>query len=340
MEAAHYGRTTLKYALWVVISATFLPAICLAQDARQVAQKVLPSVVVITTYDSAGQPIMQASGFFVTENTVATNSHVIEGASEAKITLVVGNANSYSVTGVVALNQQRDLVLLKVANVRGVPLTVVSANQTEVGEEIYAVGNPKGFAGTISAGIVSSFGTRRIEGEDLLQVTTPISPGSSGGPVGNKIGEVIGIADASVSGGQNLNFAVPAAYLVSLITQIGSSQPLSFVTTPKSVRAAIDSNDWVLIDSTNDVAFYYAPKHIERSGAETVQAWVKHVPKTEAARLIFMEPDGDEPPLPATFAYVVWKEEYNCRQSSNRHLSLESYDNHGKRLRYTDVPEV
>lgn len=63
-------------------------------------------------------------------------------------------------------------------------------------------------------------GIRHLKGENLIQITAPISPGSSGGPVVNKKGEVIGIAVAFLSGGQNLNFAVPASYLAPLITDI------------------------------------------------------------------------------------------------------------------------
>jgi len=236
-RSSRFGFVAMKHFVYSVMSlsiaALFQASFCLAQDARQVARQVLPSVVVVTISDSAGRPLAQGSGFFVTENIVATNLHVIYGAAEAAIRLV-GNSKIYSVGGVVAVSKRRDLVLLQVSNVRGTPLALASANQTEVGEEIYVLGNPEGLEGTISTGIVSGIGTRRIEGEDLIQVTAPISPGSSGGPVVNKRGEVIGIAEASLSEGQNLNFAVPADYLVSLLTQVGSLQPLRSITSPSN----------------------------------------------------------------------------------------------------------
>lgn len=234
----------LRYILWLEIVALFHASICSAQDARQVAKLVLPSVVVITTYDSGGRRIGLGSGFFVTDvsqrpryydsnysTIVATNFHVVDGAAAADVKLV-GSTETYKVTGVVAVNKQRDLVLLKVSNVRGTPLTLASA-ETEVGEEIYIVGNPEGLEGTISTGIVSSIGTRRMGGEDLMQITAAISHGSSGGPVVNKRGEVIGIAQASLSEGQSLNFAVPSEYLATLLANRTSPQPLSSVTNPR-----------------------------------------------------------------------------------------------------------
>lgn len=85
-----------------------------------------------------------------------------------------------------------------------------------VGDEVYAVGNPLGLEGTFSRGIVS--GIRQIGSETLFQITAPISPGSSGGPILDTRGKVIGVAMATFKGGQSLNFAIPVAYLKSLLS--------------------------------------------------------------------------------------------------------------------------
>jgi hypothetical protein len=79
--------------------------------------------------------------------------------------------------------------------------------------------------GTFSQGIVSSI--RQIGSDKLLQITAPISPGSSGGPVLNSKGEVIGVSVATFRGGQNLNFAIPSNYLKDLIGKAGPPKPLS-----------------------------------------------------------------------------------------------------------------
>lgn len=95
----------------------------------------------------------------------------------------------------------------------------------QVGDSVFAVGNPQGLEGTFSQGIISSI--RQIGTETLLQLTAPISPGSSGGPVLNSQGEVIGVSVATFRGGQNLNFAIPAKYLRELLTRSGSAVPLT-----------------------------------------------------------------------------------------------------------------
>lgn len=103
-------------------------------------------------------------------------------------------------------------------------LTIGDSKLTEVGETVFAVGNPKGLEGTFSQGIVSSI--RDIDNKQLLQITAPISPGSSGGPVLNSKGEVVGVSVATFKGGQNLNFAIPSCYLTELLKGDHSDKPI------------------------------------------------------------------------------------------------------------------
>ena len=119
----------------------------------------------------------------------------------------------------------RDLALLRLQDAQAPALALGESSEVAVGDEIFAVGNPRGLEGTFSAGIIS--GIRRVGQDTLLQVTAPISPGSSGGPILNGRGEVIGVAVASFTGGQNLNFAVPADYLKALISRPQQLKPLS-----------------------------------------------------------------------------------------------------------------
>ena len=90
------------------------------------------------------------------------------------------------------------------------------SNKIEIGEKVVAIGNPLGYERTVSDGIIS--GLREEKGMKYLQITTPISPGSSGGALLNMYGEVIGITSMGYLGfAQNLNFAVPINYVCSLI---------------------------------------------------------------------------------------------------------------------------
>jgi len=175
--------------------------------------------------DVNGQPISLGSGFFVGDGVVVTNHHVIEGASAGRAKLI-GTETTYEVNGVIGRDEVADLVLLKVS-AKAPPLELGDSQQLAIGDDVYVVGNPKGLEGTFSQGIVS--GIRSVGSETLLQITAPISPGSSGGPVVDSQGRVVGIAVATFKEGQNLNFAVPVSYLKALVGEASSLgvQPIS-----------------------------------------------------------------------------------------------------------------
>ncbi|MGB7350500.1 MAG: trypsin-like peptidase domain-containing protein [Candidatus Acidiferrales bacterium] len=204
--------------IWVSIAFIFF-AVCAnlpAQTAPQLAQNTFPSVVMIVTSDANGQPLALGSGFSVGDAVIATNMHVIEGASAARIK-VIGRRATYTVVGVIGTDPTADLALLKVNGLNAPPLQLGDSKQAAVGDQVFAVGNPEGLEGTFSEGIVS--GIRTAGADTLLQITAPISPGSSGGPVIDSNGKVLGIAVATFKEGQNLNFAVPVSYLKALLAQ-------------------------------------------------------------------------------------------------------------------------
>jgi S1-C subfamily serine protease len=163
------------------------------------------------------------SGFFASDGIVATNLHVIEGAAKAYVKLV-GKETMYDVDGIVGLDRDNDLVLLEVRGTKAPPLLLGNAHQVAVGDQVYVVGNPEGLEGTLSQGLVS--GIRRLDSKTLFQISAPISHGSSGGPVLNSEGKVIGVAVAILEGGQNLNFAVPISYLGTTLSNLTPVRPL------------------------------------------------------------------------------------------------------------------
>lgn len=204
----------------VIITVATLVCCCsvaFAQSAREVAKKVSPSVVLLVMEDKNGQPLAMGSGFLVKDGIVATNLHVLEGASRGYAKLADGK-EKFNIAGTVAVDAARDIALLAVEEIKAPALTIGDSKQLAVGDEVYAVGNPRGLEGTFSAGIISSI--RKVGDDSLLQITAPISPGSSGGPVVNTKGDVIGIAVATFKGGQNLNFAIPSSYLSAMLGQI------------------------------------------------------------------------------------------------------------------------
>ncbi|WP_420127455.1 S1C family serine protease [Longimicrobium sp.] len=179
---------------------------------QQIALNTFPSVVLLSMSDENSQPISIGSGFFIDDNVILTNAHVIEGASFG-FAKPVGTETSFQITGTIGVDAQHDLALVEIEG-SGTPLRLSTSGDPIIGATVFAIGNPQGFEGTFSQGIVS--GIRAVGDARLLQITAPISPGSSGGPVLDDKGEVIGVATATYRGGQNLNFAVPAANIRDL----------------------------------------------------------------------------------------------------------------------------
>jgi S1-C subfamily serine protease len=181
------------------------------------AKKLMESSVTIYVFDRNGNEISLGSGVFVRKGTVATNFHVIEDGESFKI---VRNSDEKEADAeMLRFDKAHDLALLRVdESMPGKPLKIRS-DYPDQGSEILVVGSPAGLKGTVSNGIVSAVRKSDPYNFDLIQITAPISPGSSGGPVVNKKGEIIGISVASlaVKNAQSLNFAVPAKYLEHLL---------------------------------------------------------------------------------------------------------------------------
>ena len=150
--------------------------IVFGQSAKEIAKIGINSTVSIVTLDNISQPLGYGSGFIIGNEQIVTNVHVIEGGNSAYI-LKNGEQKKYSVDGYVAIDKLNDLVILRITGLYGSPLQLADSTLPEIGERIFAVGNPKGLDGTFSEGIIN--GVRTIQSRKVLQITAPISPGSS-----------------------------------------------------------------------------------------------------------------------------------------------------------------
>ena len=231
-----YLFTKLLALFFFILIVTAHSASADTQTPQQIAKKVFPSVVLLIMEDANGQPMSLGSGFFVQEGVIASNLHVVKGATRG-YAKIVGQGAKLNVEGIVGIDQERDLVLLKTLAPRIPYISLGNSDIVEVGEPIYAVGNPQGLEGTFSQGIVSSI--RQADSDKLLQITSSISPGSSGGPVLNSKGEVVGVAVATFQGGQNLNFAIPSNYLKTLLNDLKPLTPLSKLDDSKKKRSIL-----------------------------------------------------------------------------------------------------
>ena len=205
------GRVLILALVLTLTGVVFSPKTW-AIDAQGLFQRAKDSVVVVIEVDKEGKPKKFGSGFLMRRgDMVATNQHVIDGAEFIKVKLP--NGRVVDVEQVRAESKEHDLAVLVIPS--GGEGLELASGEPQVGEEILAIGNPKGLERTLSTGVVS--GIRQRGNTKVYQITAPISPGSSGGPILNSHGDVIGLATFYALDGQNLNFAVPASYIMELL---------------------------------------------------------------------------------------------------------------------------
>ena len=191
-------------------------------DLEELSARATAAVALIEI--EAGDRSRQGSGFLVdSEGLVLTNHHVIRGATNARVRLSSGDV--YDRVAVMATDERRDLAILKISGFALPTLPLGNSDEVRIGTDVVAIGSPMGLENTVSTGIISGRRTEP-EGFRLLQITAPASTGSSGGPVLDRTGRVIGIAASQFRNGQNLNFAVPINYARGMLAEI-DGEPLA-----------------------------------------------------------------------------------------------------------------
>lgn len=169
------------------------------------------SIVVVETFDAEGQEVALGSGVVIAPGVVVTNCHVFKGSTVAQVRYQHDRLEA-------ALRDSdtaRDLCSLTVDMLTAPPARLGSASQAQVGDRVYAIGAPQGLELTLSDGLISSL--RPLDGGNVLQVTAPISHGSSGGGLFDNQAKLIGITTMYLSDSQQLNFAVPVEWVNELV---------------------------------------------------------------------------------------------------------------------------
>ncbi|HET7543280.1 MAG TPA: serine protease [Polyangiaceae bacterium] len=184
----------------------------------QIAAQASQSVVVIITPEGRG------AGFVVGPNLVATCYHVIEAAD--RMAIRTRDGVEHAAHSVVQYSKADDIAVLAVDDLDAPRLRFGDFTAVAPGDPVTVIGHPRGLDSSVSTGIVSALRNTDTE-HPLLQITAPISPGSSGGPVLNQKGEVIGVTSFLLRNGQELNFAVPVPALTKLLALESEPIPLS-----------------------------------------------------------------------------------------------------------------
>jgi hypothetical protein len=266
-------------------------------DAGQIYKRVSPAVVLIEGLNSKRQPDKQGSGFLVSsDGRILTNFHVIAHSKEATVRLANGDA--YDDVQVLSVDKRKDIALIKIKAVDLAFMALGRSGSIEIGSAVYAVGNPLGLQNTLSQGLVS--GVRQFDGYQYFQISAPISPGSSGGPVVAADGTVIGIAVGSLEGGQNLNFAIPIDYAKGMLTS-NQPQPLTAFYEPepegeaKPVAQAAQESVTVPADAKKNLAAFLVSKLGQWKSPDVVSALGKPIREyaTEGAQAMKQYEYGD-----------------------------------------------
>lgn len=240
-----------------------------AKSIPDIASENNAAVVLVIAFDKNQKPLGSGSGFFVESNGVlATNFHVIKDASSMWVR--ISNGGLFPVKDILAIDKQGDIAVLKVQGRRLPTVTLGNSNNVKVGEAVIAIGHPLTLTislemeieTTTTQGIVSAIRTVKQSGRQLLQISAPISPGSSGGVLLNLEGEAVGMTTSTLVGGQNINFAIPVNQIKDVIfgrrerIQLAESAKLFYL---KGVLAA-DKMDL-------EAAEYFYKKALEKDPA-------------------------------------------------------------------------
>lgn len=188
----------------------------------------LPPASVKTLVERFGEGVVLVSspgglgsGFFITrEGHLITNAHVIEGERRLAVTVFRKDGDEFrrqkfEDVDIIATNPFLDLALLRVKLPEDYTPTIVyfsPDDRLRDGDTVFAIGNPLGLERSVSQGIVSRR-NRAEQGLTYIQTTTQINPGNSGGPLFNAHGEVVGVTNMKVMGGEGLGFAIPIRYV-------------------------------------------------------------------------------------------------------------------------------
>lgn len=192
------------------------------------------------------------SGFLYNDKgDILTNAHVVEGTSE--VTIKGLDSSLYKGT-VIGISNTVDAAVVRVPELAGKsPMKIRKSGKTEVGDEVIAIGNPLGFEGTVSQGMISGLNREftidpyPYKYKDVYQIDAPISPGNSGGPLlDKKSGEVIGINSAVSKQGQNIGFSIPIEQVLPL-AENWSSHPMTL----QAKTDLVYGNQQVQLSQTN-----------------------------------------------------------------------------------------
>ena len=227
-------------------------------------KKQADSIVVIAVAGKRKKDDRSGSGFFVSsDGVIVTNYHLIKKAR--RIYVKLRDNTAFSRVKVVNLDVPRDIAVLRIDAKGFKSVKLGNSDKVTIGQRVVAIGNPLGLENTVSDGLVSAI-RPSDQGMKLLQISVPLSSGSSGSPLFNLQGEVIGVVAASMSQGQSLNFAIPINEVKPRLVRFLPPEPspkrieAEAKTAPKSAVKAKPSSSRVYVIEPNDTLYDLAKR--------------------------------------------------------------------------------
>lgn len=256
--------------LWLAALAA-VAAAPVQEVAQAVYARVAPSVLLIVVENARGEQVSLGSGFVIDGNLIVTNAHVVRGG-----TAFVHTGVAKVPCAVSRIDERFDLAVLRAAVPLTAPALRAAPPNTPIGTRIYALGNPQGLERTITEGLYT--GPRLFpDGTTLLQISAAISPGSSGGPVVDSNGLVVGITVSSLESGQNLNFAIPVDTLIELLGRPETAAVAPPVPVP-APTAPVARGGTTAVSTAAALEQFYAilkQRQALRLSTETTKQWVE-----------------------------------------------------------------
>jgi serine protease Do len=212
---------------------TVSQSICAQGDLSRLVEKTTPAIVLLEGQGPAGSK--QGAGFFVSaDGLTVTNLHVIAGLDRLRVR--IGTSQPIEVRQVLAFDEARDIALIKVPAERLPRLLLADSGKVKAGQPVIALGSPFGLGGTASQGIVSA--VRELPGTVITVIHTDasVNPGTSGGPLLNSRGEVIGVITAKLRGSEGLTFAVPSNDIRTIVK--GARAPMSLLDLNRAIKGS------------------------------------------------------------------------------------------------------
>lgn len=239
-------RLISRTATAALLALAALPALA-ADDGERVFQKISPAVVTLLAFDEQGRQEGQGSGVITGPGRVTTNCHVVR---EAKGLKVVSGAKEHAASWILK-DPQFDLCQLSVEGLNAAPVVLRTLAEIQVGEAVFAVGNPLGFGLSVSTGLVSRIGP--FQGGQAIVSSAPQSPGSSGGGLFDSEGRLLGITTGILGTGQNFNLVLPADSIATLATRGIAPPPAVVAPGPEprwieEAQALQRSGDWARLE--------------------------------------------------------------------------------------------